>query len=69
MRGLALLQGVIVSRRHLLTAINGDSDVTLQHQGCFARLSLQLAFLIVSTALATRFSSISQRKYSTSPAF
>ena len=29
--------------------------VTLQHQGCFARLSLQLAFSVVSTALATRF--------------
>ncbi|MBO7924651.1 hypothetical protein J5X92_20890, partial [Alteromonas sp. K632G] len=29
--------------------------VTFQHQGCFARLSLQLAFSVGSTALATRF--------------
>jgi|GEM_PF-2756473 len=27
--------------------------VTLKHQGCFARLSLQLAFSVASTALAT----------------
>jgi len=30
--------------------------VTLKHQGCFARLSLQLAFSVVLTALATCFS-------------
>ena len=30
--------------------------VTLKHQGCFARLSLQLTFSVVSTTLATRFS-------------
>ena len=61
---LSLMLGVIYSQHY-----NVGSSVTLKHQGCFARLSLQLAFLIVSTALATRFSSISQRKYSTSPAF
>ena len=31
------------------------SDVKFHHRGCFARLSLRLAFSVVSTALATRF--------------
>ncbi|WP_236552242.1 hypothetical protein, partial [Alteromonas sp. KUL106] len=43
--------------------------VTLKHQGCFARLSLQLAFSVVSMALATRFLSTPQRQHSTSPVF
>ncbi|KTF06609.1 hypothetical protein MGSAQ_001895, partial [marine sediment metagenome] len=30
--------------------------MTLQHQGCFTRLSLQLAFSVVPTTLATSFS-------------
>jgi len=29
--------------------------VTFQHKGCFARLSSQLAFSVILTALATRF--------------
>ena len=30
-------------------------SVTFQHKGCFARLSSQLAFSVILTALATRF--------------
>jgi len=48
---------------------NVGSDVTFQHQGCFSRLSLRLAFSVVSTTLETHFSSTPQRLYSTSPAF
>jgi len=43
--------------------------VTLKHQGCFARLFLQLAVSVVSTALATRFLSTPQSQHSASQAF
>jgi hypothetical protein len=43
--------------------------VMFQHQGRFARMSLQLTFSVVSTALATCFSSTPQRQHSASPAF
>ncbi len=43
--------------------------VTFRLQGCFVRLSLRLAFSVVSTALAARFSSMPQRHHSASPAF
>ena len=43
--------------------------VTFKHQGCFARLSLQLAVSVVSTALATRFLSTPQRQHLTLSVF
>ncbi len=46
---------------------NVGSAVTFQRQGCFARLSLRLAFSVVSSALATPFSSTQQRQHSASP--
>ena len=57
---LSLMLGVIYSQHY-----NVGSSVTLKHQGCLARLSLQLAFPVVSTALATRFSSALQRQHLT----
>ena len=61
---LSLMLGVIYLQHKKV-----GSAVTFQHQGCFARSCSRLAFSVVSTALATRFSSTSQRQHSTSPAF
>ena len=47
---LSLMLGVIYLQHKKV-----GLTVTFQHQGCFARLSLQLAFSVGSTALATRF--------------
>jgi len=61
---LSLMLGVIYLQHKKV-----GLTVTFRLQGCFTRLSLLLAFSVVSTALATRFLSTSRRRHSASPAF
>ena len=61
---LSLMLGVIYLQHEKV-----GLTVTFRLQGCFVRLSLRLAFSVVSTALAARFSSMPQRHHSASPAF